>query len=293
MRAELEQLARIEGLPATIADMNAMLDRLALPGPRLLFKIVTKLFGEVSATKLVGSCILLLIPDLQLNPDSQKFFSREKECCFRFIALFDSERGPLKHALMKLGDEAARLHNGSARQIANIAKDTCASYADSLNLHPREDAGYWHSSRRRPLLLGGRSLCRRPHACVILCLYVAHAKCTLFSGILARQQFTGKGDNFNGRVLTTNGLRMYSGVPMVFVKPDAPPLIAEGFDIERAVCFALGDDNSAVGSATSFLSVVLSALKVTSGDVTGGVHGLLALTGAGIGLPNIEFLVSH
>jgi hypothetical protein len=49
MRAELEQLACIEGLPATIADMNAMLDRLALPGPRLLFKIVTKLFGEVSA----------------------------------------------------------------------------------------------------------------------------------------------------------------------------------------------------------------------------------------------------
>jgi hypothetical protein len=49
--------------------------------------------------------------------------------------LFDSERGPLKHALMKLGDEAAQLHNGSARQIANIAKDTCASYADNLNLH--------------------------------------------------------------------------------------------------------------------------------------------------------------
>ena len=48
MRAELEQLARIEGLPATIADMNAMLDRLALPGPRILFKIVIKLFGEVS-----------------------------------------------------------------------------------------------------------------------------------------------------------------------------------------------------------------------------------------------------
>ncbi len=47
MRAELEQLARIEGLPATIADMNTMLDWLAPPGPRLLFKIFTKLFGEV------------------------------------------------------------------------------------------------------------------------------------------------------------------------------------------------------------------------------------------------------
>jgi len=48
MRAELEQLVRIEGSPATIADMNTMLDWLALPDPRLLFKIVTKIFGEVS-----------------------------------------------------------------------------------------------------------------------------------------------------------------------------------------------------------------------------------------------------
>jgi hypothetical protein len=52
--------------------------------------------------------------------------------------LFDSERGPQKHALMKLGNEAARLHNGSARQIAKIAKHTCASYAESLNLHLQE-----------------------------------------------------------------------------------------------------------------------------------------------------------
>jgi hypothetical protein len=37
MRAELEQLARNEGLPATIADMNAMLDRLAPPGPAPTF----------------------------------------------------------------------------------------------------------------------------------------------------------------------------------------------------------------------------------------------------------------
>jgi hypothetical protein len=57
---------------------------------------------------------LIFKPRSPAEPDSQKFFSREKECCFRFIVLFDSERGPLKHALVKLGNDAARLHSREA-----------------------------------------------------------------------------------------------------------------------------------------------------------------------------------
>jgi hypothetical protein len=67
MRAELEQLVRIEGSPATIADMNTMLDWLALPDPRLLFKIVTKIFGEVSLLQNLASICwppTLLAPQL-------------------------------------------------------------------------------------------------------------------------------------------------------------------------------------------------------------------------------------